>query len=188
MLIAKAEKIAAEKSASVSFEVVKQAMEVIGKNSAQLIAAEEKKKSAPTISTALPTQAEESVSTSAAEASKSLKQSSAAAAESVEQSAAPAVQEEEEDPGVQRMKSVLNSMLAKLQKQIDSTEKVVGDRLSLLDKDGDGTLSAQELRDAIVSLLRKNYSVEEAEQLVNILDNDKDGKGDLIILIDNYHL
>ena len=81
-----------------------------------------------------------------------------------------------EDKSVARMKAVLDSMLRKLSLHIDSTEKVVGDKLNVLDKDGDGELSAEELRDAIVKLLRKNYSVQEAEQLVAILDNDKDGK------------
>ncbi len=50
--------------------------------------------------------------------------------------------------------------------------QVVGDKMNVLDKDGDGELSAEELRDAIVKLLRKNYSLQEAQQLVAILDND----------------
>lgn len=74
------------------------------------------------------------------------------------------------------LRPVLESMLAKLQVQLDSTEKAMGDKFNVLDRDGDGQLSAEELKQAIVKLLKRNYSLEEAEALVNNLDNDKDGK------------
>jgi hypothetical protein len=87
------------------------------------------------------------------------------------------------DQSLTRLRSVLNNMLSKLQTQIDSTEKVVGDKFNVLDKDNDGQLSAEELKEAIVKLFRRNYSVAEAEQLVSSLDNDKDGKSK-----SSYHL
>lgn len=78
--------------------------------------------------------------------------------------------------GFRRLQSVLQSMLSKLQVTMASSEKVVGDRFNLLDLDGDGRISTEELRDAIVRLLRRNFSQEEAQQLVSILDSDQDGK------------
>ena len=58
----------------------------------------------------------------------------------------------------------------------------MGDKFNVLDKDGDGQLSAEELKQAIVKLLKRNYSLEEAEALVNNLDNDKDGKSKSVAL------
>lgn len=80
---------------------------------------------------------------------------------------------------VDRMRSVLNSMVKKLEVQIDSAEKEVGDKFNILDKDGDGQITAHELREAIVQLMRKEYSLQEADQMVDLLDEDKDGKGKL---------
>lgn len=67
-------------------------------------------------------------------------------------------------------------MVSKLQVKIESTEKEVGEKFNVLDKDNDGQLSADELRDAIVKLFRRNYTVEEAEKLINELDENKDGQ------------
>lgn len=53
---------------------------------------------------------------------------------------------------------------------------MVGEKFNVLDRDGDGQLSVEELKEAIVKLLRRNYSLEEAEALVNELDDNKDGK------------
>eukprot|EP01038_Epipyxis_sp_PR26KG_P006148 gene6148-8475_t len=80
------------------------------------------------------------------------------------------------DPSLTRMKKVIDSMLGKLKIQIDSTEKAVGDKLNLLDLDGDGELSSDELKEAIVKTLKRTSSVQEAEELFAILDKDKDGK------------
>eukprot|EP01039_Chlorochromonas_danica_P001858 gene1858-2033_t len=84
---------------------------------------------------------------------------------------------------VDRMRSVLNSMVKKLEVQIDSAEKEVGDKFNILDKDGDGQITAHELREAIVQLMRKEYSLQEADQMVDLLDEDKDGKVSLVELL-----
>lgn len=86
------------------------------------------------------------------------------------------VTEETASRSMQRLQSVLQSMLSKLQLKLDSSEKAVGERFNLLDRDGDGRLTAEELRDAIVLLLRRNFSLQEAEGLVSLLDSDQDGK------------
>jgi hypothetical protein len=86
------------------------------------------------------------------------------------------VTEETASRSLQRLQSVLQSMLSRLQLKLDSSEKAVGERFNLLDRDGDGRLTAEELRDAIVLLLRRNFSLQEAEGLVSLLDSDQDGK------------
>jgi DNA primase large subunit len=78
---------------------------------------------------------------------------------------------------LQRLQSVLQSLLSKLQVTMTSSESMVADRFNLLDRNEDGHISAEELRDAIVRLLRQNFSLQEAQQLVSILDSDQDGKG-----------
>ncbi|RYH02083.1 EF-hand domain-containing protein [archaeon] len=59
----------------------------------------------------------------------------------------------------------------------------MGDKFNVLDKDGDGHLTAHELREAIVQLLRREFSLQEADQLVDMLDDDKDGKVSLSELL-----
>lgn len=86
------------------------------------------------------------------------------------------VTEETATRSLERLQYVLQSMLSKLQLKLDTSERVVGERFNLLDRDGDGRLTAQELRDAIVLLLRRNFSLQEAEGLVSLLDSDQDGK------------
>jgi Ca2+-binding EF-hand superfamily protein len=88
------------------------------------------------------------------------------------------VSDEEINNSLTRLKTVLNSMVTKLQTQIASTEKAVGEKFNVLDKDNDGQLSADELKDAIVKLLRRNYTEEDAEKLVDELDENKDGKSE----------
>ena len=48
--------------------------------------------------------------------------------------------------------------------------------------DGDGELSSDELRAAIVSTLKRTTSTQDAEDLIQILDSDKDGKGDVALI------
>lgn len=77
-----------------------------------------------------------------------------------------------------RLRGVLQNMVSKLQVQIESTEKAVGEKFNVLDKDNDGQLSADELKEAIVKLFRRNYTIEEAEKLINELDGNKDGQSE----------
>ena len=81
------------------------------------------------------------------------------------------------------MQTLLNGMLGKLKVQIDSTEKAIGDTFNLLDKDGDGELSADELKVAITKILKRVSSEEEAKNIVQILDRDQDGKVSVIELL-----
>lgn len=61
----------------------------------------------------------------------------------------------------------------------------ISDRLSLLDRDGDGSLSAEELRTAVATLLKRPCSLEEAGRLVAMLDEDQDGKISLAELLEH---
>mmetsp|Transcript_28808 Transcript_28808/g.39604 ORF Transcript_28808/g.39604 Transcript_28808/m.39604 type:complete len:335 (-) Transcript_28808:45-1049(-) len=87
------------------------------------------------------------------------------------------------DKSVTMMKAALNSMLDKLKIKIDITEKALGDKFNLLDKDGDGELSSEELRAAIVSTLKRTTSPQDAEELIQMLDSDHDGKVSLVELL-----
>lgn len=88
------------------------------------------------------------------------------------------------DKNVMRMRTAVSSMLSKLKVRINTTEKVLGDRLKLLDKDGDGEVSADEIKEVMGQVLKK--SLDEAsfednrnksvEQLFDLLDSNKDGK------------
>ena len=71
---------------------------------------------------------------------------------------------------------VLDSMISRLEGQVDSVDSAIGDKLHLLDKDGDGVLSRQELED-VVGRLMKLKGVQEGDTVSvgDMLDLDKDG-------------
>lgn len=87
------------------------------------------------------------------------------------------VEEEEEDPTSKRMRDMLKNMIQKLEVQIDQTDQALGGKLQRLDLDRDGMLNANELKDAVVGVLKRYSSPEDAQALVAIIDKDKDGKG-----------
>jgi Ca2+-binding EF-hand superfamily protein len=84
-----------------------------------------------------------------------------------------------EDRNMDRMKYVLKSMIQKLEMHIEKTDKALGDKLQRLDLDRDGMLDSEELRGAVAGVLKRYSTPEEAQNLVTILDKDKDGKGEL---------
>lgn len=87
-------------------------------------------------------------------------------------------QPEEEDKGVTMMKSVISSMVSKLKVKINTTEKVLGDKLKVLDQDGDGEISLNEIKDVVATVLKKGSASEEhVSQMFQVLDSNKDGKG-----------
>ena len=53
----------------------------------------------------------------------------------------------------------------------------MGEKFRLLDLDEDGELSAEELKEAIVKILKRSCSQEEIDEFIQILDKDRDGKG-----------
>lgn len=53
------------------------------------------------------------------------------------------------------------------------------EKLPRLDLDGDGIVDAEELREAVLRVL-KRHSNERAQELINLLDKDKDGQGEVL--------
>lgn len=95
---------------------------------------------------------------------------------------------ETEDKSVTRMKSVISTMLGNLKVKINTTEKVLGDRLKVLDKDGDGQISFDEIKDVIGSVMKRGASTEESvEQLFSLLDSNRDGKVSVAELLHYIH-
>jgi hypothetical protein len=83
-----------------------------------------------------------------------------------------------DDAGMRVMQKALSGMMNKLEARIHQTESLLGDKLQRLDKDRDGVLNSQELEDAVRSVLKQHPSSAVAEDLVTLLDTDKDGKGE----------
>ena len=81
-----------------------------------------------------------------------------------------------EDKSIDRMKNALSNMLDKLKLKIDTTEKELGNKLHLLDKDNDGELSIDEIKSVISKHLKRNLTDAETDDIVKILDTDMDGK------------
>lgn len=75
-----------------------------------------------------------------------------------------------------RMMKRLESMLSRLEVQLDEVDRHVGDKLNVLDLDSDGVVSAEELRDAVMTILRKTISQEDVEWVISRIDEDNDGK------------
>ncbi|CEG46014.1 letm1 and ef-hand domain-containing protein [Plasmopara halstedii] len=75
-----------------------------------------------------------------------------------------------------RMMKKLESMLSNLEVEIEEVDRHVGDRLNILDRDSDGVLSAEELRDAVMTILRKANNQEDVEWVISHIDEDNDGK------------
>ena len=89
-----------------------------------------------------------------------------------------------EDRSVARMKSAISLMVNKLKVKINMTEKVLGDKLKLLDKDGDGEITVDEIKGVIDKVIKKGSNKEEnIEQLFLLLDSDKDGKVSVLELL-----
>ncbi|OQS07764.1 LETM1 and EF-hand domain-containing protein 1, partial [Thraustotheca clavata] len=70
----------------------------------------------------------------------------------------------------------LDSMLSKLEVELDKVDKDVGDRLNILDRDSDGVVDVNEFKTAVMTILRQNKTEEAAEWIVSQIDEDKDGR------------
>ncbi|KAF0692329.1 Aste57867_16586 [Aphanomyces stellatus] len=83
---------------------------------------------------------------------------------------------EKENKTADRMLKKLDSMLLKLEVELEQVDKDVGDRLNILDRDSDGVVDVTEFKTAVMTILRKNKTEEAAEWIVSQIDEDKDGK------------
>jgi signal recognition particle GTPase len=87
---------------------------------------------------------------------------------------------EVDDPSIRRLRSVLKGMMKKLEVRVKQTEDQLGKKLQQLDKDRDGILDSNELREAVMKILKKkDLSSEETQNFIQLLDQDNDGKGEM---------
>jgi len=85
------------------------------------------------------------------------------------------IEEDPEDPIVARLKKRIESMVDKIETQISDIEIKIGDKMHYLDKDMDGILSREEMADVLVQVLKKDLSFEEALEIADEMDENKDG-------------
>eukprot|EP01032_Pedospumella_encystans_P021364 gene21364-24237_t len=111
-----------------------------------------------------------------------------AALDSSKHKVAEVEEDEPEDKSVTRMKSVISAMVNKLKVKIDSTEKVLSDKLRVLDRDDDGEISYDDVKEFIGKVMKQNSSTEESVvQLFSLLDSNKDGKVSVAELLHYIH-
>lgn len=84
------------------------------------------------------------------------------------------VADEPEDPVVARLKKRIESMVDKIELQLSDVQVKIGDKLHYLDKDMDGILSRVEMADVLSQVL-KDLSFEEALEIADEMDENKDG-------------
>jgi Ca2+-binding EF-hand superfamily protein len=90
--------------------------------------------------------------------------------------------EEEDDVSLLRMKSLIDGMMTRLEARLTKTESALGDKLHKLDVDRDGVLDTDELKAAVMQMLRRHSSAQdetsskEAADLIKLLDQDNDGR------------
>mmetsp|Transcript_8442 Transcript_8442/g.11650 ORF Transcript_8442/g.11650 Transcript_8442/m.11650 type:complete len:597 (+) Transcript_8442:104-1894(+) len=80
-----------------------------------------------------------------------------------------------EDALASRLKSKVDKMVESLEKDVEEAEKIVGSKLNIIDKDFDGVVSTEELRE-VLSVMKDKLTEEKFLQIINRLDADKDGK------------
>ncbi len=89
------------------------------------------------------------------------------------------MKEDEEDKSMIAMQKMLNKMMDGIKGRIDVAEKefeASENTFPMLDLDGDGELSKEEIKDAIHNLFKRTPTDTEAEMMLNFLDKNKDGK------------
>jgi hypothetical protein len=79
------------------------------------------------------------------------------------------------DKAVDRLKYRVESMVGRLEAQLTDVEAKIGDKLHLLDKDLDETISTEEMSDVLQQVLKRKLSAEEAMAIAADMDADKDG-------------
>ncbi|KAL9190470.1 hypothetical protein ACHAXT_007681 [Thalassiosira profunda] len=79
------------------------------------------------------------------------------------------------DKAVDRLKYRVESMVGKLEEQLTDVEAKIGNKLHLLDKDLDETISTEEMSVVLQQVLKRKLSAEEAEVIAADMDANKDG-------------
>lgn len=79
------------------------------------------------------------------------------------------------DKAVDRLKYRVESMVGRLEAQLTDVEAKIGDKLHLLDKDLDETISTEEMSGVLQQVLKRKLSAEEAQAIAADMDANKDG-------------
>mmetsp|Transcript_799 Transcript_799/g.2205 ORF Transcript_799/g.2205 Transcript_799/m.2205 type:complete len:395 (-) Transcript_799:2069-3253(-) len=83
-----------------------------------------------------------------------------------------------EDKAIGSLDKRIDKMIAQLTQELESADKAIGDKMKVLDLDGDGIISVSELRTA-ATLLKKGKPVDLFwEEILDEMDPDHDGKID----------
>jgi len=82
-----------------------------------------------------------------------------------------------ESTASQLLKQKVKTMLDQLETDVEAIDEKIGNKLKVLDIDGDGKISNHELRQAIVTALKsqEDYTDEKADRIIERLDLDGDG-------------
>lgn len=84
--------------------------------------------------------------------------------------------EEAEDKSMTAMQTALDEMMKNLKGKVDDTEKALLNKMPMLDLDGDGEITNEEIKMAMMTLFKKNESNMDFETFISELDTNKDGK------------
>lgn len=84
--------------------------------------------------------------------------------------------EEAEDKSMTAMQTALDKMMKNLKGKVDDTEKALLNKMPMLDLDGDGEITNEEIKMAMMMLFKKDESNMDFETFISELDSNKDGK------------
>ena len=76
---------------------------------------------------------------------------------------------------IDRLKSKVESMVGKIEAQLSHVEVKIGSKFHLLDKDGDGVLTMEEMAQVLQTVLKRELTAEEAVAIAEDMDHNKDG-------------
>lgn len=76
---------------------------------------------------------------------------------------------------INRLKRRVESMVGKIETQLSDVEVKIGNKFHLLDKDGDGVLTMEEMAQVLQTVLKRELTAEEAMAIATDMDQNKDG-------------
>ena len=74
------------------------------------------------------------------------------------------------DDSVKKLKEKVATMLEGLESQIEDIEEAVGDKMHILDKDGDGVMTVEEVVKALQTTFKRELSEKEALEIVKEIE------------------
>lgn len=76
---------------------------------------------------------------------------------------------------IDRLKARVESMVGKIETQLSDVEVKIGNKFHLLDKDGDGVLTMEEMARVLQTVLKRELTAKEAMAVAADIDRNKDG-------------